>query len=161
MGNGTQLGKVRGLGSAGHGSHHWLVQRSTAAGNFLCGIFLAVSMIALPDMSYETVTAWFAKPFPATVAMLFVVSTFWHARLGLQVLIEDYVHVEGNKFALLLVLNLLAVTGAAFGVVSVLRLVTHQDTLTQEEVQQQVGQMLQQMQQMQMMGGPAGPGGAQ
>ena len=144
MGNGTQL------------------QRSTAAGNFLAGIFLAVSFIALPDMSFETVTAFFAKPFPATVAALFVVSTFWHARLGLQVLIEDYVHVEGNKFALLLVLNLLAVTGATFGVISVLRLVTHQDTLTEADVQQQVGQMMQQLQQMQMMGAPGGvPGGAQ
>ena len=156
MGNGTSLGKVRGLGASHHGSHHWLLQRSTAAGNFLAGIFLAVSIIALPDMSYETVTAYFNKPFPAIVAALFVVSTFWHARLGLQVLVEDYVHVEGNKVALLLVLNLLTFLGAAYGVLSVLTLALHQETLTQADVQQQLGQMMQQMQQMQMMGAPGG-----
>lgn len=155
MGNGTTIGKVRGLGSSGHGSHHWLLQRSTAAGNFLAGIFLAVSLIALPDMSYETLSAWFAKPFPAVVAILFVVSTFWHARLGLQVLIEDYVHTDGNKFTLLLVLNLLTFVGATFGVVSVAQLVTQQDTITQADVQQQITQTLQGM-----MGGAGAPGGA-
>lgn len=155
MGNGTTIGKVRGLGSSGHGSHHWLLQRSTAAGNFLAGIFLAVSFIALPDMSYETLSAWFAKPFPAVVAILFVVSTFWHARLGLQVLIEDYVHTDGNKFTLLLVLNLLTFVGATFGVVSVAQLVTQQDTITQADVQQQITQTLQGM-----MGGAGAPGGA-
>jgi succinate dehydrogenase / fumarate reductase membrane anchor subunit len=153
MGNGTKIGKVRGLGSSGHGSHHWLLQRSTAAGNFLAGIFLAVSFIALPDMSYETLTAWFAKPFPATVTVLFVVSTFWHARLGLQVLIEDYVHTDGNKFTLLLVLNLLTFVGATFGVVSVAQLVTQQESLTQADVQQQITQTLQGM-----MGGAGAPG---
>lgn len=156
MGNGTRLGKVRGLGSARHGSGEWMRQHVLAAGNMLCSIFLAVSIIALPDLGYETVTAWLAKPFPATVAVLFVVTTLWHARLGLQVVIEDYVHVESNKFALLLVMDLLAATGATYGVISVIQLVTHQDTLTQEDVQQQLGQMMQQMQQMQMMGAPGG-----
>lgn len=154
MGNGTTIGKVRGLGSAAHGSHHWLLQRFTAAGNFLCGLFLAVTFIALPDLSYETLAAWFAKPFPATVVALFVVSTFWHARLGLQVMLEDYVHTPGNKFTLILLLNLAAFLGAAFGVLSVLALVTHQESLTQADVQQQISQTLQGM-----MGG--GAGGAQ
>ncbi len=154
MGNGTTIGKVRGLGSSGHGSHHWLVQRFTAAGNFLAGLFLAVTFIALPDMSYETLTAWFAMPFPATVTALFVLSTFWHARLGLQVVIEDYVHEEGNKFAVLLVLNLLTFLGAAFGILSVVALVMHQESLTQADVQQQISQTLQGM-----MGGAGAPGG--
>ena len=122
MGNGTSIGKVRGLGSAKHGSHHWLLQRFTAAGNFLAGIFLAVSFIALPNMNYETVSAWISAPIPATIVGLFVISTFWHARLGLQVLIEDYVHDAGNKFAAVLILNLFTFAGAAFGLIAIARL---------------------------------------
>jgi succinate dehydrogenase / fumarate reductase, membrane anchor subunit len=152
MGNGTSIGKVRGLGSAAHGSQHWLVQRFTAAGNFLGGLFLAVTFIALPDMSYETLSAWFAKPFPATVVALFAVSVFWHARLGLQVLLEDYVHTAANKYALLLLLNLATFLGAAFAVLSVVSLVTNQPSLTQADVQNQITQTLQGM-----MGGAGGP----
>ena len=122
MGNGTSIGRVRGLGSVGHGSHHWLLQRFTAAGNLLGGLFLLVSFIAMPDLSYETVSAWIAGPVPATVVALFVVSVFWHARLGLQVLIEDYVHEAGNKFACILVLNLFTFAGAAFGLFMIARL---------------------------------------
>jgi succinate dehydrogenase / fumarate reductase membrane anchor subunit len=152
MGNGTTIGKVRGLGSSSHGSHHWLLQRFTAAGNFLGGLFLAVSFIALPDLSYETVSAWFAKPFPALVVGLFVISVFWHARLGLQVMLEDYVHTPFNKYALLVLLNLAAFLGAGFGVLSVVSLATSQESLTQADVQQQITQTLQGM-----MGGAGGP----
>jgi succinate dehydrogenase / fumarate reductase membrane anchor subunit len=122
MGNGTSIGKVRGLGSAKHGSHHWLLQRFTAAGNFLSGLFLAVSFLALPSMDYETVSTWISAPIPATIVALFVISTFWHARLGLQVLIEDYVHDDGNRFAVILILNLFTFAGAAFGVLAIARL---------------------------------------
>jgi succinate dehydrogenase / fumarate reductase membrane anchor subunit len=122
MGNGTSIGKVRGLGSARHGAHHWLLQRFTAAGNFLSGLFLAVSFVALPNMDYETVSTWISAPIPATIVALFVISTFWHARLGLQVLIEDYVHDDGNRFAVILILNLFTFAGAAFGVLAIARL---------------------------------------
>jgi succinate dehydrogenase / fumarate reductase membrane anchor subunit len=122
MGNGTSIGKVRGLGSAKHGSHHWLLQRFTAAGNFLSGLFLAVSFLALPNMDYETVSTWISAPIPATIVALFVISTFWHARLGLQILIEDYVHDDGNRFAAILILNLFTFAGAAFGVLAIARL---------------------------------------
>lgn len=122
MGNGTSIGKVRGLGSAKHGPHHWLLQRFTAAGNFLCGIFLAVSILVLPDASHATMAAYFSQAIPALVLALFVISTFWHARLGLQVVIEDYIHDTGNHFAAVLVLNLACFGGAAFGLFSIIRL---------------------------------------
>lgn len=122
MGNGTSIGKVRGLGSARHGTHHWLLQRFTAAGNLLSGLFLAFSLLFLPDGSHATMAGYFAEPVPAIVLALFVISTFWHARLGLQVVIEDYVHEAGNHFAAVLVLNLLAFSGAAFGLFSIVRL---------------------------------------
>lgn len=122
MGNGTPIGRVRGLGSAREGTHHWLVQRFTAVGNLLGSGFLVASLLLLPDLSYATLRGWIAEPIPATAMALLVVSVFWHARLGLQVLVEDYVHTEGNKFAALLALNLLAVTGAGFGVFAIVRM---------------------------------------
>jgi succinate dehydrogenase / fumarate reductase membrane anchor subunit len=122
MGNGTPLGRVRGLGSARAGTHHWLLQRFTAAGNLLLAGFLAVSLIMLPDLGYMTVHDWLARPVPATAMALLVISVFWHARLGMQVMAEDYVHDAGNKFAVMLALNLLAFAGAAFGVFSIVRL---------------------------------------
>ncbi len=122
MGNGTSIGKVRGLGPAHHGAHHWLVQRFTAIGNVVLSIWLMASFILLPNLSYATVTDYLAQPVPATAMALLIVSTFWHARLGLQVLIEDYVHTPGNKFAVLALLNLATLGGAAFGIFCVIRL---------------------------------------
>lgn len=122
MGNGTSIGRVRGLGSAHSGAHHWLVQRFTAIGNLALGIFLLVSLVTLGDWSYAAMKQWIARPLPATAVALFVISTFWHARLGLQVLIEDYVHEHANKFAAMAALNLAAFAGAAFGLLCVVRL---------------------------------------
>lgn len=122
MGNGTSIGKVRGLGSAHHGAHHWLVQRFTAIGNVVLSIWLMASFILLPNMNYATVSEYLAQPLPATAMALLIVSTFWHARLGLQVLIEDYIHTPGNKFAVLALLNLATLGGAAFGIFCVIRL---------------------------------------
>lgn len=122
MGNGTSIGRVRGLGSAKSGSHHWLLQRFTAIGNLLTVLWLVASVLLLPDLSYASVTEWIARPVPAVIMALLVVSTFWHARLGMQVMIEDYVHEHANKFACIAALNLAAFAGAAFGVFCVIRL---------------------------------------
>lgn len=122
MGNGTSIGKVRGLGSAHHGAHHWLVQRFTAVGNLVLSLWFLGSLLLLGDLGHATVTGYLAKPVPATAMALLIVSVFWHARLGLQVLIEDYVHTPGNKFAVLTLLNLATLGGAAFGLFCVVRL---------------------------------------
>ncbi|MXP24937.1 succinate dehydrogenase, hydrophobic membrane anchor protein [Altererythrobacter indicus] len=122
MGNGTSIGRVRGLGSAKQGPHHWLLQRFTAVGNLLLLGFFVVSLLLLPDLSYASVVEWIARPVPATAMALLVISVFWHARLGLQVVIEDYVHEAGNYFALIIALNLALFGGAAFGVFSIIRL---------------------------------------
>ncbi|KUO54580.1 MAG: succinate dehydrogenase [Sphingomonadales bacterium BRH_c42] len=122
MSKGTSIGRVRGLGPAHDGAHHWLVQRFTAVGNLVLMIWLGASLVALPDLGFETVSKWLAAPIPATAMILLVVSTFWHARLGLQVLVEDYVHEAGSKFGALVLLNLAAIGGAAFGIFAVARL---------------------------------------
>ena len=122
MGNGTSIGRVRGLGSAHEGAHHWLVQRFTAIGNLALMLFLAFSLALLPDYSYGTVAGWAAQTLPATALALLIISVFWHARLGLQVLIADYVHDAGTKFGVIALLNLATIGGGAFGLVSIARL---------------------------------------
>lgn len=122
MGNGTSIGRVRGLGSAKSGSHHWLLQRFTAIGNLVLTGWLAISLLLLPDFEFGTVHEWLARPVSATALALLIISSFWHARLGMQVALEDYVHEDGNKFACIAVLNLVAFAGAAFGLFCVIRL---------------------------------------
>lgn len=122
MGNGTSIGRVRGLGSAKHGTHHWLVQRFTAIGNLLLVFWLIASLLMLPNFSYAAVHEWISAPVPATAMGLLIISSFWHARLGVQVMLEDYVHDHGNKFAVMAALNLATFAGAAFGLLSVIRL---------------------------------------
>src|SRR6187431_2211055 len=104
MGEGTALKRVRGLGAAHHGTHHWLLQRFTAAGNLLTVLYLVFSLLFLPDLSYQTVRGWLSEPLPALAMGLMIVSVFWHARLGLQVMLEDYVH-GAQRVALLVLLN--------------------------------------------------------
>ncbi|HEU4821770.1 MAG TPA: succinate dehydrogenase, hydrophobic membrane anchor protein [Qipengyuania sp.] len=122
MGNGTEIGRVRGLGSAHHGAHHWLLQRFTAAGNLVLVLFLVISFALLPGYDYATMSGWAEAPLVATALALLIVSTFWHARLGLQVLVEDYTPDVGKRFAVVLILNLAAVGGAMFGLVSIARI---------------------------------------
>lgn len=122
MAKGTELGRVRGLGSAHHGAHHWLLQRFTAVGNLVLVSFLAISLALLPGYDFGVMRDWVGTPLVATALALMIVSVFWHARLGLQVLIEDYVATPGNRFAVLLLLNLAVVGGAGFGLVSIARI---------------------------------------
>lgn len=122
MGNGTSIGRVRGLGSAHSGAHHWLLQRFTAIGNLVLMVWFIVSVLLLPDLNYTTAREWIAAPVPATAMALLIISTFWHARLGLQVMLEDYVHDDGSKFAVIALLNLAIFAGAAFSLFCVVRL---------------------------------------
>ena len=122
MGSGTGIGKVRGLGSSKHGGKHWIDQRITAVGNILLTIWFALSLILLPNFEYETLAAWLSQPMVAVPLMLMLVCIFSHVRLGLQVLIEDYVHDEGLKFGTLILLNFYVVAAAAFGIFSLAKI---------------------------------------
>ncbi|WP_421847369.1 succinate dehydrogenase, hydrophobic membrane anchor protein [Novosphingobium sp.] len=122
MGNGTSIGRVRGLGSSHHGTHHFLTSRLTAVGNLVLIPFLMISLALMPSHDYATIHSWAAKPVPATALILIMINTFQHARLGVQVMLEDYIHEEGGKIAAWLLVNILPFAGAAYGIVSVVRI---------------------------------------
>ncbi len=123
MSKGTSIGRVRGLGSAHAGTHQWLLQRLTALSNLTLMIFLLISLAGLGDWGFRSVAGWLAHPLPSVALALFIVSVFWHARLGLQVLIEDYVHEGANKVAVMAALNLAAFGGAAAALFFLARIV--------------------------------------
>ncbi len=120
MGNGTSIGRVRGLGAAHEGTHHWWQQRLTAGSNLLLMLWLLVSLVRLPDLSYATVQAWLSAPIAAVPMILLVVSVFQHLRMGLQVVIEDYER-DARRIVLMTLLNFFAIAGAVFAIFSILK----------------------------------------
>ena len=121
MGTGTSIGRVRGLGSAKEGSLHWWRQRLTAGTNLLLMTWFFVSLLRLPGFDHRAVVQWLDTPWTAVPMVLLIVSVFYHMRLGLQVVIEDYQHHE-SRFALMILLNLFTVGAAALAVFSVLKI---------------------------------------
>lgn len=122
MGNGTSIGRVRGLGSAKSGAHHWIVQRFTAVGNLLLVLWLIFSVLQMPGLDYDSVIGWLKQPLVAVPMALMLVSIFWHLKLGLQVLIEDYVHDDGLKFVAIMALNFYAIGGAGLGIFAIAKI---------------------------------------
>jgi len=122
MGTGTGLGRVRGLGSAKSGAHHWWLQRVTAAANILLLVWFVTSLFRLPVLDHDTVVKWIQSPLVAVPLLLLICNVFWHFRLGLQVFIEDYVHEEGSRVAALLLLNFYTVGSAALAAFAVLKI---------------------------------------
>ena len=120
MGQGTELGRVRGLGSAKEGAHHWWRQRITAGSNLFLLAWFLISLTRLSGFDYDSVHAWIGSAWVAVPLILLVISVCWHARLGLQVLIEDYQENEGRVVALVLIEFFLAVI-AVTAIFSILR----------------------------------------
>lgn len=121
MKGGTSIGRVRGLGSAREGTHHWWSQRLTAGSNLLLMTWFMLSLARLPGYDHETVAAWLSSPWAALPLVLLVISVFWHIRLGLQVTIEDYQHDE-SRVVLLVLLNFAVAGGAATAIFAILKL---------------------------------------
>lgn len=97
---GTDLKTVRGLGSAKSGAHHWWLQRVTAVGNLLLMLWFIASLLRLPLTDHAAVIAWLASPLSAVLMALMIINVCWHFRLGLQVVLEDYVHGGSRIIAL-------------------------------------------------------------
>lgn len=118
----TPLGKVRGLGSAGTGVHHWWVQRLTAVALVPLAVWLLVSLGTLPSFDFVTVVSWVGGTWTASLLTLFVLTASWHSSLGIQVIIEDYVHDHGLKTVSLVLSGFVHVLLAAVGAFAVLRI---------------------------------------
>lgn len=121
MRSGTAIGRVRGLGSAKSGTHHWLNQRLTAGSNFLLVVWLLISILRQPSYDYAAMRLWLANPWAAIPMVMLVASVFYHMRLGLQVVIEDY-EQDQNRVAMLVVMNLFVFTIAAIAIFSILKI---------------------------------------
>jgi succinate dehydrogenase / fumarate reductase membrane anchor subunit len=121
MGNGTAIGRVRGLGSAKEGTHHWWMQRLTAGANILLMLWFIVSIARLPGYARADVVAWLATPWTALPLILLVISVFYHFRLGLQVVIEDYQH-GASRVAAMIALNFFVVGAAAIAIFAIAKI---------------------------------------
>ena len=110
----TPLGKVRGLGSAGHGGSHWVEERFYSVAITLLSLWLIFSLVMLPALDRATVVEWLREPAGAVPMALFVLAAFKHGVDGTKVMIDDYVHDEGNRLAVHYVLSLAAIAGAAW-----------------------------------------------
>ncbi|MDA1058449.1 MAG: succinate dehydrogenase, hydrophobic membrane anchor protein [Proteobacteria bacterium] len=112
----TPIGRARGLGSAKEGTHHWWHQRVTAVALVLLSGWFVISLIVMTGASYEEVRAWIGHPVVTGLLLLTIVFTFYHLKLGLQVVIEDYVHSEMVKLgSLMLMSGACLVVGLACG----------------------------------------------
>jgi succinate dehydrogenase / fumarate reductase membrane anchor subunit len=118
----TPLGRARGLGSAREGGEHWLTERATSVALLLLGTWLIASLLMLPTLDRASLVEWLRAPSGAVPMALLVIVGFKHALDGLKVVVDDYVHDEGNRFALNLLLLFLAVGGAALALVALARI---------------------------------------
>ncbi len=98
----SPLGRVLGHGSAKEGVHHWWVQRLTSVALVPLTVWFVISVLALPSYDYATVHAWVSQIWTALLLVLFVALATWHSKLGVQVVIEDYVHGATKTLSLIL-----------------------------------------------------------
>ena len=110
----TPLGKVRGLGAARSGGGHWLDERLGSVALILLSVWLLASLAMLPDLHQPTLFEWLRSATGAVPMALFVILSFVHGLEGMKVIVDDYVHDEGNRIACNIVLLFAAVGGAAF-----------------------------------------------
>ena len=119
----TPLARVRGLGSAKKGTHHFFMQRVTALANIPLTLFLVGALVVHAGADYTTMTAFLGNPLVGVVMLLLIVSATYHMKLGLQVVIEDYIHGEATKLLAVIANQFFALTMAVACALAVLKLV--------------------------------------
>jgi succinate dehydrogenase / fumarate reductase membrane anchor subunit len=118
----TPLARARGLGSAREGVHHWWAQRLTAIALIPLVVWFAISLVMMSGADYGAVRAWIGSPVVMVLLILTIAVGLHHGQLGLQVVIEDYVHGDGSKLALIVAVRFIAVLFGLAAIVAVLRI---------------------------------------
>ena len=118
----SDLARARGLGSAKEGVQHWWLQRLTALALIPLSLWFVASVVCMAGATRAELIDWLSSPFSAGLLLLCLLATFWHAILGLQVVIEDYVHGEVAKLAWLLAIKAVLWFLAAVSLLSVVKL---------------------------------------
>jgi succinate dehydrogenase / fumarate reductase, membrane anchor subunit len=118
----SPLGRAVGLGSAKEGVEHWWRQRLTALALVPLALWFVVSLLAHVGGGYEQTLAWLGRPVPAILMIVLIAVTFYHAALGMQVIVEDYVHREWVKLAALIALRFACILLGVAGIFAVLRI---------------------------------------
>jgi len=116
----SPVGRAIGLGSAKEGVEHWWLQRVTAVALVPLTLWFVVSVVRLSGADIDTARDWLGRPLPSILLVLLLIATFWHTSLGLQVVIEDYVHTDLAKLGLLIVVRLACFALAVAGILAVL-----------------------------------------
>ncbi len=117
----SPMSRANGLGSAKTGLDHWIMQRMTAVVNLILGLWLIYSLVFSVGATYTEALAFVGEPLHAIFLILFVMSTFYHSVLGMQVIVEDYIHNEGFKIFKLLGQRILFFTMAIACIFSILQ----------------------------------------
>ena len=118
----STLGRVRHLGSAKEGVHHLLMQLLTGLALVPLVLWFVISVAGIAGMDHATATAWISSPAVAITLVLLITATFYHAQLGVQVVVEDYVHNEGVKLATLIAVKFAAIVLGVAAVFAVLKI---------------------------------------
>ena len=118
----SPIGRVLGLGAAKQGFAHWWAQRVTSVALLLLGLWFVASLLRMPGFGYEVVVTWIAMPLNAVLLLLLIASLVYHSQLGVQVVVEDYVHHHGLKIATMMLLTFAHVAVAALAIFAVLRI---------------------------------------
>ena len=116
------LQRARGLGSAKDGVQHWWRQRVTAAALLVLGIWFVLLVLSLLHGGYAAAHAALAHPLNAALMIAFLIALFWHMQLGVQVVIEDYVHTRWIGLMLQILVRFFAVLAALLAIIAVLRI---------------------------------------
>ena len=116
------LKNARGLGSAKDGTHHFVLQRITAVALVFLSLYVVALVVSLIGDDYLAVRNTVAHPCNAVLLIAFLVSMFWHSKLGMQVIIEDYVHTPASATALHLLNIFVNVLAALASVLAVVRI---------------------------------------
>jgi len=118
----SPLNRARGLGSAKSGVHHFWMQRLTAVALIPLVIWFAVSLVMLSGADYGMARSWLTSPFVMVLLILTICIGLYHGQLGMQVVIEDYVHHDGVKLAMLVAVKFIAVFFGLAAIVASMRI---------------------------------------